>query len=56
MTDIVTALTTVFTADALWGALEPLVPIIGTFAIFGLSLYFLRKVTKGGVRGGKIRF
>lgn len=56
MGDIVTALTAVFTPQALWGALTPLVPIIGTFAVFGLSLYFLRKVTKGGVRGGKIRF
>lgn len=55
MTDFVTALLTALSPGNLWGALEPMAPIIGVVVIFALGLYFLRRVVKGASKG-KVRF
>ena len=46
MQAVVTALTTQLDAGALWGALTPLVPLIGVVTLFSLGLFFFRRAVK----------
>lgn len=54
MADFVTAMTTALTPANLWGALEPVAPLVGVAVIFSLGLGFVRKAVKG-VGKGKAR-
>lgn len=51
MADFVTALIAAVTPTALWGALAPLAPLIGTLIVFALSVYFVRKMVGGAGKG-----
>lgn len=56
MEEFVNALEAIITPSALWGALTPFVVIIGVLIIFNLSKYFIKKISKGAARGGKLSF
>lgn len=55
MEAFVSALTTGFTSDAMWGSLLPMAPLIIAVGLFSLGLYFTRRTTKGAAKG-KLRF
>lgn len=55
MTEFVSALTTGFSSEALWGALLPMAPLIIAVGLFSLGLHFTRRTTKGAAKG-KLRF
>lgn len=46
MTSFISSLTTGLSADALWGSVSGLAPIIIVSVLFGLAVYFLRRVLK----------
>lgn len=54
MTNTVTAITTAVTADALWGIVAQVIPIVLIVTLFSLGFYLVRrqlkKVSKG--KGG----
>jgi len=54
MEAFVTALSTAVSATTLWGALTPVVPVVGVAVIFALSVYFLRRIV-GGIGKGKAK-
>lgn len=56
MQAFVDALEAIITPSALWGALTPFVAIIGVLIVFNLSKYFVKKISKGAARGGKLSF
>lgn len=41
-----TALNTGFSADAIWGALNPFLPVIITVTLASLGIYFIRRITR----------
>lgn len=47
MAGFVTAMTAAITPDTLWGELTPFAALIGTAVLFGLSVYFVRKIIRG---------
>ena len=51
MTGFVTALNTGLSADAMWGAVTPLVPLIITVTLFALTFYVARRLTKKSSKG-----
>lgn len=51
MNDFVTALNTGLSADAMWGAVSPLVPLIITVTLFALTFYVARRLTKRTAKG-----
>lgn len=51
MGDFVTAMTTALAPANLWGALEPVAPIVGVAVIFSLGLGFVRRAVKGIGKG-----
>lgn len=55
MNEFISALTTGFSSDALWGALTPMTGLIIAVGLFSLGLYFTRRTTKGAAKG-KLRF
>lgn len=55
MNDFISAMTTGFSNDALWGAITPLTGLIIGVGLFALGLYFTRRTTKGASKG-KLRF
>lgn len=46
MDAFVTALNTGLSADAMWGAVTPLVPLIITVTLFALTFYVARRLTR----------
>ena len=55
MTEFVSALTTGFSSEAMWGSLLPMTKLIVAVGLFSLGLYFTRRTTKGAAKG-KLRF
>lgn len=55
MNEFISSLTTGLSADAMWGSLNGLAPLIIVVVLFALALYFTRKVVKGASKG-KARF
>lgn len=51
MDDVITALTTALSPANLWGAVEPLAPLIAVLVVFGLGLTFVRRAVRGASRG-----
>lgn len=51
MQAFITALTEGLGADALWGAIAPIAPIIIVFTLVGFGMYVLRKNLKRGSKG-----
>lgn len=51
MTAFITALTEGLSADALWGAIAPIAPLIIVFCLVGFGLYVLRKNLRKGTKG-----
>ena len=39
----VTALQTAFTADTIWGAITPFIPVIATITLVSLGIYLIRQ-------------
>lgn len=55
MADFVSSLTTGYTADTVFGAITPVMPVVITVSLISLALYTVRRVVKG-VSKGKARF
>lgn len=55
MEAVITALTSTLNGAALWGALTPMVPLIGGVGLFSLGLYFTRRLVRGAAKG-KVKF
>lgn len=51
MEAFISSLNTGLSADALWGAIAPIAPLIITFCLIGFGLYILRKNIKRGQKG-----
>jgi len=51
MDAFVTALGTSLTPADLWGAVAPVVPVVGIAVIFALGIYFARRVVSGIGKG-----
>lgn len=51
MEAFITSLNTGLGADALWGAIAPVAPLIITFCLVGFGLYVLRKNIRKGTKG-----
>ena len=55
MTNVVTSLTTTLSADALWGIVGNIIPLLGISVLFGLGFYLVKRImnkmkrAKGGV-------
>lgn len=47
----VEALTTGLTADAIWGAITPFLPIIISVTLVSLGIYFIRRIVKKAGKG-----
>lgn len=47
MEDFITAIGAQITSANLWGALTPVVPVLGAGVLFALGVYFTRRVVKG---------
>lgn len=47
----VTALETNLTADAVWGAITPFIPIVVTVSLIALSVYIIRRIIKRASKG-----
>lgn len=47
----VDALSTNLTADAVWGAITPFIPIVVTVTLISLSVYVIRRITKKASKG-----
>lgn len=45
------ALQTGFSADAVWSAITPFLPVVITVTLVSLSVYFMRRITKKVSRG-----
>ena len=54
-TQFVTDLTTQFSGTNLWGAVAPLVPLIGAVTLFALARYILNKNIKAVGKGKSAR-
>ena len=55
MEAFISAMTTGFSNDALWGAITPMTGLIIGVGLFSLALYFTRRTTKGASKG-KLKF
>lgn len=51
VTNVSTALETGFSADAIWGQIEPFIPVVITVTLVSLSIYFIRRITKKVSKG-----
>lgn len=51
MSAFISAITEGLSADALWGAIAPVAPMIIVFTLVGLGFYILRKNLKKGSKG-----
>ena len=51
VSDAVTALQTNLTADAVWGAITPFIPIVVTVSLIALSVYIIRRIIKKASKG-----
>ena len=40
-----------FTADAIWGAITPFLPVVIVVSLASLGIYFMRRITKKASRG-----
>lgn len=47
----VTALETNLTADAVWGAITPFIPVVVTVSLIALSVYIIRRIIKRASKG-----
>lgn len=47
----VSALETNLTADAVWGAITPFIPIVVTVSLIALSVYIIRRIIKRASKG-----
>lgn len=47
----VEALSTGLTADAIWGAISPFLPVIITVTLVSLGIYFIRRIIKKAGKG-----
>lgn len=47
----VSALETGLTADAIWGAITPFLPVIITVTLVSLGIYFIRRIVKKAGKG-----
>lgn len=45
------ALSTGLTADAIWGAITPFLPVVITITLASLGVYFMRRITKKASKG-----
>lgn len=45
------ALEAALTADAIWGAITPFIPVVVTVTLVSLSIYFIRRITKKASKG-----
>lgn len=46
-----TALQNGLTADAIWGAITPFIPVVIVVTLAALSIYFIRRITKKASKG-----
>lgn len=51
MTNVISSLTTEMSADKLWAAFGPVVPLIAVVTLFSLGMYFVRRATKKAGKG-----
>lgn len=51
MDDFITALLVSITPSALWGALTPMVPLIGVMVVFALGYRFVKRGISGISKG-----
>lgn len=47
----VTALQTAFTADTIWGAITPFIPVIASITLVSLGIYLIRRIVKKAGKG-----
>lgn len=47
----VTSLETNLTADAVWGAITPFIPVVVTVSLIALSVYIIRRIIKRASKG-----
>lgn len=47
----VSALQSNLTADAVWGAITPFIPIVVTVSLIALSVYIIRRIIKKASKG-----
>lgn len=47
----VNALSTNLTADAVWGAITPFIPVVVTVSLIALSVYIIRRIIKRASKG-----
>lgn len=45
------ALQSGFTADAIWGSINPFIGVVVTITLVSLSIYFMRRITKKASKG-----
>lgn len=45
------ALEAALTADAIWGAITPFIPVVVAVTLVALSIYFIRRITKKASKG-----
>lgn len=47
----VSALETAFTADTIWGAVTPFVPVVATVTLVAFGIYIIRRIVKKVSKG-----
>lgn len=47
----VNALETAFTADTIWGAVTPFVPVVATVTLVAFGIYIIRRIVKKVSKG-----
>lgn len=47
----VDALQTAFTADTIWAAITPFIPVIATITLVSLGIYLIRRIVKKAGKG-----
>ena len=47
----VEALQTAFTADTVWGAITPFIPVVATVTLVALGIYIIRRIVKKVSKG-----
>lgn len=47
----VTALETAFTADTVWAAITPFIPVVATVTLIALGIYLIRRIVKKVSKG-----
>lgn len=47
----VSALESAFTADTVWAAITPFIPVVATVTLIALGIYFIRRIVKKVSKG-----